>query len=132
MFILPPHDLSLLRLDRLHNAHPRDPPQRNGCREQAGCDRQCGGFRHRSQRRGSQMKLARASRLHEDRAQIPGCTPDDRRKDAIVGSFPQKGPVQAPRTHADRPLCADLRDPRMDIRIYGIDDIQYTLSLIHI
>ena len=72
------------------------------------------------------MKLARASRLHEDRAQIPGCTPDDRRKDAIVGSFPQKGPVQAPRTHADRPLCADLRDPRMDIRIYGIDDIQYT------
>ena len=82
------------------------------------------------------MKLARASRPYAEFCPILSAGADreafDRTLDGLCARVAgttwvsYEETVQAPRTHADRPLCADLRDPRMDIRIYGIDDIQYT------
>ena len=45
---------------------------------------------------------------------------------AIVSPFPEKGLIQAPDAHPNCPLYPDFLCAGMDVRIYGIYDIQQT------
>lgn len=113
-------------LNCTHDYHFCYGTQRNGGGKKTGEDGNQGGLQYRNERKRG--KLPRLRRLpHSQRgAQPAGYCSDSGGNQAIVSPFPEKSLIQAPDAHPNCPLYPDFLCAGMDVRIYGIYDIQQT------
>ena len=113
-------------LNCTHDIHFGYGTQRNCGGKKTGEDGNQGGLQYRKERKRGKLPGSDGCCIYKRGAQPAGYCSDSGGNQAIVSPFPEKGLIQAPDAHPNCPLYPDFLCAGMDVRIYGIYDVQQT------